>query len=479
VLFNSFSFLIFLPLVVLIYFSIPNRYRNIFLLIVSYYFYACWKAEYLILIFISTLVGYGLAILMENKHFSGPARRKLLLVISIAVNLAILFMFKYFNLFNDTLRKLFDYFNIFYNMPDFKLLLPIGISFYTFQVLSYTIDVYRKQKQPEKNLIIFGLYVSFFPQLVAGPIERSSHLIPQFKKEHFFDFSRLKDAFFLILYGYFKKVVIADRLALFVNYAYNDPYQNTGLISILATVCFAFQVYCDFSGYTDIARGSAKIIGFDLMENFNYPFISKSMTEFWRRWHISLSSWIHDYLYSPLVISKRHWGKTGIIFSLIVSFALMGLWHGASWNFLIFGLIHGLIVSVEFSTLKYRKMIQNRLKPFWFNFLSVSLTFSIWCFTLIFFRSKTIGDAFYIIRHLFDNFSLSIQIREYRHFGFAVTIILLIIFELIQFLRRRFNLKEIIYSMPIFIRWTVYYAMVFSIIIFGFFKKIAFVYFQF
>ncbi|MFC1785350.1 MBOAT family O-acyltransferase, partial [Candidatus Neomarinimicrobiota bacterium] len=288
-LFNSTQFIIFFPVVVFFYFLLPHRFRWMLLLVASYYFYMCWKAEYLLLILGSTIVDYIVAIQMSRQ--STKAKKKLYLILSLAVNLGLLFGFKYFNFFSDSFRTIFDQFNVLYNVPTFKVLLPVGISFYTFQTLSYTIDVYRGKREPEKHLGIFALYVAFFPQLVAGPIERSTRLLPQLVKKYNFDYNRVTDGLKLMLWGFFKKVVIADRVAVIVNQVYNNPNDAAGLPLLIGTYLFAFQIYCDFSGYSDIAIGAAKVFGIDLMQNFRRPYFAKSIREFWQRWHISLSTW--------------------------------------------------------------------------------------------------------------------------------------------------------------------------------------------
>jgi len=314
--FNSIEFLVFFFIVVVFYFSIPYRFRWILLLAASYYFYMCWRPEYIILIIASTLVDYIAGLKMGG--IESKPRRKKYLIISLMINLGLLFSFKYFNFFNDSLRILFSRYNMLYRVPSFNILLPVGISFYTFQTLSYTIDVYRGERRPERHLGIFALYVAFFPQLVSGPIERSKRLLPQFYKRFDFDYKRLTHGLRLMLWGFFQKVVIADRLAIVVDHVYNNPSEHTSTAFIIATYFFAFQIYCDFAGYTDIARGAAKILGYELMLNFQRPYFAKSIRDFWRRWHISLTSWFRDYLYIPLggnrVVKWRWYYNLFIVF---------------------------------------------------------------------------------------------------------------------------------------------------------------------
>ncbi|MFC1608484.1 MBOAT family O-acyltransferase [Candidatus Latescibacterota bacterium] len=336
-LFNSIHYFFFFPVIVAVFYSIPHRFRWMLLLAASYYFYMCWKPEYLVLILIATAVNY-LAGLMMGAAASVKAR-KLYLVLSLSTSLGILFCFKYFNFFNESFRALFTRLNLLYDVQAFEVLLPVGISFFTFQALSYSIDVYRGDREPEKHPGIFALYVAFFPQLVAGPIERSTRLMPQFFKKVPFGCDRVTDGLKKILVGLFKKVVIADRLALYVDAVYNNQAQHSGSTLLLATIFFSFQIYCDFSGYSDIAIGSARVLGYELMENFKRPYLSRSVGEFWKRWHISLSTWFRDYLYIPLGGSRvAYWRRYTNIF---IVFLISGLWHGANWTFVVWGALHG------------------------------------------------------------------------------------------------------------------------------------------
>jgi D-alanyl-lipoteichoic acid acyltransferase DltB (MBOAT superfamily) len=365
-------------------------------------------------------------------------------------------------------------------MPTFHLLLPVGISFYTFQIVGYLIDVYREEIKPEKHLGIFAVYVAFFPQLVSGPIERASSFLPQFYEKHRFDYERVKDGLLLMLWGLFKKVVIADRLALMVDHIYADPTKFTGLPLIVAAVGFAFQVYCDFSGYTDIAIGAGKVMGFRLMKNFDRPYISKSITEFWRRWHISLSTWVRDYVFLPLAIKKKSWANWGVVFSSMVSFLLVGLWHGASWTFVVFGLLHGAAQSYELLTKKYRLIISRNIPSRLYNGLCLLATFAFVNFTMIFFRADSLADALYIATHLFTGLEFTFpSIKAFTAFDFIFSIVLVVSLELVQAVNDRRPLMRIIATQPVVIRWTLYYSIVFMIIMFGVFTKRTFVYFQF
>jgi len=488
--FNSIQFLIFFPVVVIIYFALPYKYRWIALLIASYYFYMCWKAEYIILIIASTLIDYYAAIQME-RHKNKSQRKKYLLL-SLFSNLGLLFAFKYFHFFSDSLQFALNQFNIFYESPTFKLLLPVGISFYTFQTLSYSIDVYRGERKAEKHLGYFALYVSFFPQLVAGPIERSTRLLPQFSKRHDFDYDRVTNGLKLMLWGFFKKVVIADRLAILVNQIYNNVDCYSGIPLLIATYFFAFQIYCDFSGYSDIAIGAAQVMGFNLMDNFNRPYYAKSISEFWKRWHISLSTWFRDYLYIPLGgnrVKKWCWYS-----NLFIVFLVSGLWHGANWTFAIWGAIHGFYLIFAILSRKIRNKIYHFFRIYKYpkinKVFKVLITFHLVLFAWIFFRANSIHDAIYIVVNIFD-----INLQDFldklfstgatqSYFGLTkkgliLSLMTIFFMESIHLIQRHKKMRSFLSEKPIWFRWSVYYAMIMFIISFGEFGLTEFIYFQF
>lgn len=480
-LFNSLQYLIFFPTVVGIYFLTPYKFRWIPLLISSYYFYMSWKPIYIVLIVATTVINYltGLAI---GKTDNKP-RQKKYLIVSLISSLSILFLFKYFNFFNDSIRTVLDYFNIPFYLPRFRLLLPMGISFYTFQTLSYSIDVYRGTTKPEKHFGIFALYVTFFPQLVAGPIERSDNLLPQFREKHTFDYNLATDGLKLIAWGLFKKVVIADRISKLVNLVYNNVYDYTGFPLILATIFFAFQIYCDFSGYSDIAVGSAQVMGYRLMENFRRPYYSRSISEFWKRWHISLSTWFKDYVYIPLGgnrVVKWRW-----YYNLFITFLISGLWHGASWTFVAWGAIHGLYHIFSIWTSGLRKKVVKAIGldrlPKLHKFIQIVITFILVCFGWIFFRANNLSDAIYVIRHMFTNLGPKIPITDLGLDSFQLKIAFASIglMELVQLIQEKRSIREIISTKPIWLRWSLYYILVLWIIIFGSFGSQEFIYFQF
>ncbi len=453
------------------------------LLVASYFFYMCWKAEYVVLIMITTMIDYLIGLKLAQKI--SKKKKKTFLIISIIANLGMLAGFKYLNFFSQSVNDLLHIFHTQASFPVYNILLPVGISFYVFQSLSYTIDVYRGNSPAEKHLGKFALYVSFFPQLVAGPIERSTSLIPQIHNPLPFSEERLFSGLKLMLWGFFKKLVIADRLGMFVNYVYENPSQHTGITVILATVLFAFQLYCDFSGYTDIARGSARILGFELMINFNRPLIAKSLRDFWNRWHISLTTWFRDYVLYALPYVKNNEVKFSLFNrNIIITFLLMGLWHGAAWTFVIFGLFHGMMLVLETVTGKVRQRFfeftrLNRAQ--WLlNTLAMITTFMLLVISLYFFRASSLSDSLLLLRNSFD-FSETGESVYYMlknnelTFGILMTICLFIA----EYLQERKNLIDKLATKPLALRWSLYSGFVFFILIFGVLHQQKFIYFQF
>ena len=409
-LFNSIDFLIFLPIVLVIYYIIPMKYKHIWLLISSYYFYMCWNAKYVLLIFVSTVITYLSGILIDKveKTWSDVDKlgkyKKLILAISFVSNLGILFYFKYINFTLDIVTRILSKVNISMNVPVFDVILPVGISFYTFQALSYSVDVYRGEVAPEHDFFRYALFVSFFPQLVAGPIERSKNLLTQLREPRKFDFGYAFDGILLMLWGLFLKIVLADRIAIFVDTVYGDCEHYQGIYLIVATVLFAVQIYCDFSGYSSIAMGTAKLLGIELMDNFNAPYLSTSVADFWRRWHISLTSWFKDYLYIPLGGSRR--GTFRKYINKMIVFILSGLWHGAQLTFVVWGAINGLYQVIGEVLMPIRKKVSdiigiNRNSEGVYA-LSVLATFALVDFTWIFFRADSLGRAIYIIKSILN-----------------------------------------------------------------------------
>lgn len=452
--------------------------RNLLILLSSYVFYGWWDWRFLFLIVISSIVDF----IVGQKLYKTEnlKKRKSLLIVSLAVNLGFLIYFKYMNFFIETFVDSFRLFGKELEISTLNIILPVGISFYTFQTLSYTIDIYRKQLEPTKDWLSFFSFVAFFPQLVAGPIERASHLLPQFYKTYKFDYKLVKSGLLLMAFGLFKKMVIADRAAVIVNQVYNNPTDYHGYETILATVLFAFQIYCDFSGYSDIAIGAARTMGFDLMKNFDSPYFSKSITEFWRRWHISLSTWFRDYVYIPLGGSRN--GKYRTYANLFIVFLVSGLWHGAAMTFVVWGAIHGVFIVVEKALTKLRMAIFKQYKAL--NYLiALPFTFIIVCFAWIFFRANNFSDAILIVSNSIQSaestniFSLGLKKPEFNLL--FIMIGLLLVFEMIH---KRFSGMKLLNKMYLPVRWSAYLIIVFCILIFGIYGENTveeFIYFQF
>jgi len=490
-LFNSIHYFIFLPLVVLIYFILPYKFRWVWLLLSSFYFYMAWKVEYAILMIITILINYFAGIMITKSR--KKEWKKFFMFFGVFASFFILFVFKYFNFFNSSLHSVFTYFNLDYPVKGHNLLLPIGISFYTFQTLSYTIDVYRLKEKTQKHLGIFSLFVTFFPQLVAGPIERSTNLLPQFLKKNNFDIQRALDGGKLILWGLFKKIVIADRLALLVNTIFNNSHNYSGFQFITAIVFFAFQIYCDFSGYSDIAIGSAQIFGYKLMDNFKRPYFSKSISEFWKRWHISLSTWFRDYLYIPLGGSRVKVQKW--YFNLFITFLISGIWHGANWTFVMWGALNGFYIIIETISFKRVRKLEQKMNltkhKTLLKLAKVSFTFLLVLFAWIFFRANSIADAFYIISGIPRNFGKTflevITLNEYTlskmgisKVDFVISIAVIIFMEFVHFIQRHKGIRTMLKERPVCFRYIIYAVFILGIIVFGTYNNsIPFIYFQF
>ncbi len=408
--FNSIEFLIFYPIVVLIYFIIPQRIKYIWLLIASYYFYMCWNAKYALLILFSTIITYISGLVLEKvknlvlDEKKRQTNKKSVVALSFVLNLTVLFYFKYINFALNIINKVFAHMNIQLLVPQFDIILPVGISFYTFQALSYTMDVYRNEIYAEKNFFKYALFVSFFPQLVAGPIERSKNLLKQLAIPQKFDLEDAKEGLLLMLWGFFLKIVIADRVAIFVDTVYGDYNTYTGWYLIVATILFGVQIYCDFYGYSVIATGAAKILRIQLMENFDAPYLATSVSEFWRRWHISLTSWFKDYLYIPLGGSRK--GKVKKYVNKMIVFATSGLWHGAQTSFVIWGILNGLyqvmgeiIQPLRDRAVRWLHLDRNSMGH---KLLQVVGTFVFVDFSWIFFRADGTREAMRIIRQMFS-----------------------------------------------------------------------------
>jgi len=481
-LFNSITYALFLPLVFLLYWFVFNRnilIRNIFIIAVSYFFYSCWDWRFLFLIIISSLTDFFIGLGLTGKHNS-IYFRKMLLVISIIVNIGLLGFFKYFNFFITSLVDGFANIGIQLNVSTLNIILPVGISFYTFQTLSYTIDIYNRKIEATKNITAFLAFVGFFPQLVAGPIERANRLLPQFLRKHEFSYEGAIDGLRQILWGLTKKIVIADNCSYFVNEIFGNYTNHSPVILVLGAFLFAFQVYGDFSGYSDIAIGSARLLGFDLMKNFDFPFFSRNISELWRRWHISMSSWFRDYMYIPMLKGKHN--KSHRIKSTIIVFTISGLWHGANWNFILWGLIQGIyfIPRIIFKRKKINTPVvaYGKIFPRLSELLQMAVTFTLFSFSLIVFRSNDIRSAIgYFSGILHDKAGSGFRIPEIL---FSTTTLFIIGMMLIEWVQRtrEHALDLSNHKIPVVIRWMIYFLFVALILIYGGNQQ-EFFYFQF
>ena len=509
-LFNSLDFLIFFPIVVLLYYCIPNKFRYIWLLVCSYYFYMCWNVEYALLLLASTGITYVSGILIDRlreskqqsiqestqdrvqaKANTGTAI-KAVVAASFTLNLAILIFFKYFDFLTENLQKALSIVNIQIQIPEFSLLLPVGISFYIFQALGYTMDVYRGDIKAEKNFLRYAVFVSFFPQLVAGPIERSKNLLKQFSEEHKFNLENVKESLLLMAWGYFMKMVIADRIAIFVDAVYGDYVQYGGWYIVVATVLFAFQIYCDFAGYSTIAIGAAGVMGFRLMENFEAPYCAVDVPDFWKRWHISLTSWFRDYLYIPLGGNRK--GKLRKYANKIIVFVVSGFWHGAQWSYVIWGGLNGvfIVLSEIFTPAKnwVKKKTGWKENAASNKVLQAIITFCLVDFTWIFFRAPGTKDAIKMIQSIFSVKNIEIFFDnslyglglDRRNFIFMIlSIIVLIIVDVCH--NKGIRIRAWLKTQNTWFRWLVYIALIEAVLIFGIwgvgYDKAAFIYFQF
>ena len=497
-LFNSIHFLIFFPIVVFIYFVIPNKIKYIWLLIASYYFYMCWNAKFALLILLSTIITYASGILIEKvKHLEWNEQKiikykKTIVALSFILNLAILFYFKYFNFVANIVSDIFVYTKIQITVPVFDIMLPVGISFYTFQALSYTMDVYRDEIYAEKNFLRYALFVSFFPQLVAGPIERSKNLLKQLAVPQKFNFESAREGLLLMLWGFFLKIVLADRIAVFVDTVYGDYFTYPGWYLILATVLFAVQIYCDFSGYSTIAMGASQILGITLMENFDAPYLSTSVANFWRRWHISLTSWFKDYLYIPLGGSRK--GKFRKYLNKMIVFLVSGLWHGAQFSFVVWGGLNGLyqVIGEILQPIRDKivKLLQLNRESLGHRMIQVLGTFILIDFSWIFFRANRLKEALEIIKSMmfvknpwvmFDGSIYNCGL-DFKNFWLMIICIGILAFA--DYCKhRKVIIRQVIVEQDYWFRWMFITVVVSAILLFGMwgpsFDQANFIYFQF
>lgn len=482
-LFNSIDFAIFLPIVFVLYWFVTNKnlkLQNLLVVAASYLFYAWWDWRFLSLIFFSTLVDYRIGVKLKDEDNS--IKRKLLLWTSVLVNLGFLGFFKYYNFFLDNFISAFSFFGYAISANSLHIILPVGISFYTFQTLSYTIDVYKRKLDPSKDIIAFAAFVSFFPQLVAGPIERATNLLPQFNKKRNFDYEKASDGLRQILWGLFKKIAIADNCAKYANIIFDNSSDYSGSTLALGAVFFAFQIYGDFSGYSDIAIGTSRLFGFSLKQNFAFPYFSRDIAEFWRRWHISLSTWFRDYLYIPLGGSRG--SILNKIRNVFIIFIVSGFWHGANWTFIVWGALHAVYFLPIFLTNANRKNLNSvateRYFPTFKELVFIASTFLLTTFAWIFFRATNIKHAIEYISEIFSSsfftFPVFHQDDLVKPLVFQV-----FIFLLIEWLgrERKFALEKLGLQWNKYVRWTFYFAIAFTTLLFSGGGRQEFIYFQF
>jgi D-alanyl-lipoteichoic acid acyltransferase DltB (MBOAT superfamily) len=455
------------------------KLQNFFIVVASYVFYGWWDWRFLSLILFSTLVDYSVGRKLRTEE--SQTKRKILLWTSILVNLGFLGFFKYYNFFLDNFISAFSFFGNEIKANSLDIILPVGISFYTFQTLSYTIDVYKRKLEPTKDFIAFSAFVSFFPQLVAGPIERATHLLPQFYKKREFDYSKAVDGTRQILWGLFKKIVIADNCAKYANFIFNNSADYSGSTLFLGALFFTFQIYCDFSGYSDIAIGTSRLFGFDLMQNFNFPYFSRDIAEFWRRWHISLSTWFRDYLYIPLGGSRGGtWMK---IRNTFIIFIVSGFWHGANWTFIVWGALNALYFLPLLLLNKNRTntdvVAQGKYLPTFKEFYQMGITFSLTVLAWVFFRANNIGHAFSYLSTIFSKSLFSIP--DFNGTKPALkTLILISFFVVVEWFGRneQYAIANLGLRWERPLRYIMYYAIIIAIFWFGG-KEQQFIYFQF
>ena len=495
-LFNSVDFLIFFPVATCVYFAVPHRFRYLWLLVCSYYFYMCWNAVYALLLFASTFITWASGMAIDAYRRRDDAQSELqcrgMVAISFTLNLALLVIFKYTDFVIGNLNRIFGGIGISFALSEFGLLLPVGISFYIFQALSYTMDVYRGDVGVERNLLRYAVFVSFFPQLVAGPIERSSRLLEQFYARHSFSYERMVRGLMMMMWGYFQKMVIADRLAVLVSQVFDYYTYYSGVQILVGCVFFAFQIYCDFAGYSCIAIGAAQVMGFDLMQNFAQPYLASSVAGFWRRWHISLTSWFRDYLYIPLGGNRR--GTLTKYRNILIVFLASGLWHGANWTYVIWGGLNGIFQILGELLRPARERFQRLLRmdgdAASARIMSTLLTFLLIDFTWIFFRSDNLTAATGIIRQLFSRVNLPVLFDGglynlgLSRIDFSIALLSIFILLVVDVLHERnVRIRSWILRQNLWFRWTVYLLAIFSVLIFGFYgpnyDAAQFIYFQF
>jgi alginate O-acetyltransferase complex protein AlgI len=475
-LFNSFGYAVFLAVVTALYFLLPQKCRVVWLLASSSFFYMVYQPVYILVLLTLILIDYAAAL---GISAATGRRARHYLWVSIAATCSVLFVFKYYNFVNESIAWLVEKAGRRYAFHPLELLLPIGLSFHTFQSLSYVIEVYRRRQAPERNFLVYATYVMFFPQLVAGPIERPQHLLHQFRETHVFDSARVISGLKRIAWGLYKKCVVADRLALFVRVIFDNPREHNGVQLLLGAVFFSYQVYCDFSGYSDIAIGSARMLGFRLMENFQTPFHARSISDLWRRWHISLTTWLRDYVFVPMGGSRVE--AVRLIRNYLVTFGLGGIWHGANWTFAVWGLLNGCLVLAGTLTRPMReRWFHGWLGyTYWSVPLGVAGTFLLFCAGAVFFRAQNVTDAVYILSHVSFDWNAKIALDEFGVSQLRLAFAAIVILEAGELLGDRLPIPDLVATLPLPVRWSAYIAFVLGLALFGVYENNPFIYFQF
>ena len=480
-LFNSLSFIVFFTVFSLIYFALRNKLRLFSILLASIIFYSFFNT-------VGILILGGVVVF---NFYSGVAMgkwkwKRQILIVSVAANIGLFFVFKYFDFFSSSLTDLLATFGVTSHLPILNLMLPVGISYYTLQSISYNVDIYHEVQEPEKDLLTFATCFFFFPKISMGPVERPRNLLPQLQSDRKVNYENITSGLKLIAWGLFKKAVIADRLSVLVDQVYDQPHNYTGLNLVIAGLFYTFQLYADFSGY--MALGVAEIMGFKLMKNFNRPFASTSVTDFWKRWHISFSTWLYEYIYNPLSLTMRKQRVWGMVIAIMITFAISGLWHGARFTYLLWGVFNGIALSYEVATVKARKTFWKKISPATGKFICIAITFLFSLTSFTFSRAKDVTDGFYMIKYailgLPETINKLIHHTINLHPGmtkgdFLIIIAAVILMELIQLKQSKVSVREWLMTKPQYFRWSLYYALIIVIIVFGKFNETSFIYIQF
>jgi len=476
--FTSINFLIFFPLLALVYYITPAKFRWLLLLIASYFFYINLKPVYALLTAGITASTYFFTRLIDaEKNDSG---KKTYMITNIVMILLPLFFFKYFGPINNGLLELLKSHKLYWPLPEIKMILPIGISFYTFMAIGYTIDVYNEDIEVEKNIGILALFISFFPLVLSGPIERAKNMIPQFKSRKIFEPQMIVEGLKLMTWGYFMKLVVADRVGLYVDAVFGNIGLHNGTTLLVASIIYPFQVYADLGGYSLIAIGTAKILGFNVIQNFNQPFFATSMAELWRRWHMSLITWLKDYLYTPLNFSLRKYGLSGIVISLMLTFIISGVWHRASLTFIVWGTLQGIMLSIEALTSKRRTLIAKKHglnHKVWYNFSGISITFTLFAASMVFGRASSISEALIIYERIFTDMHAKLFTGDLGVFIFALMGIFILLMN--DFICEYFPNIKFVHNKNSYISYISVLLLIMYIVTFGVFDNSQFIYFKF